>query len=128
MKIAALIARILLGLIFVFFGMNIFLQFLPAPPMPPGAMKDFSGALFATHYIHVVGFFQVLTGVLLLVNRFVPLALTLLAPVIFNIILTHVLMAPSGIPMALIVTVLWFIVFWRVRSSFQGLFEARGCA
>ena len=128
MKIVALIARILLGLIFVFFGTNIFLQFLPVPPMPPGPMKDFSGAMFVTHYIHVVGFFQVLTGVLLLVNRFVPLALTLLAPVIFNIILTHVLMSPSGIPMALIVTVLWFIVFWRVRSSFQGLFEARGCA
>ena len=128
MKIVALIARILLGLIFVVFGLNIFLQFIPAPPMPPGPMKDFSGALFATHYIHVVGFFQVLTGVLLLVNRFVPLALTLLAPVIFNIIVTHVLMSPSGIPMALLVTVLWFLVFLRVRSSFQGLFEARGCA
>lgn len=128
MKIVALIARILLGLIFVVFGLNIFLQFIPTPPMPPGPMKDFSTSMFVTHYIHVVGFFQVLTGVMLLINRYVPLALTLLAPVIFNIILTHVLMAPSGIPMALLVTLLWFIVFGRVRSSFSGVLEARSCA
>ncbi len=128
MKIAAMIARILLGLIFVVFGMNIFLQFIPTPPMPAGPMKDFSTSLFVTHFIHVVGFFQVLTGLMLLVNRYVPLALTLLAPVIFNILLTHLLMAPSGIGPGLVATILWFIVFWRVRSSFSGVLEARSCA
>ena len=128
MKIAAMIARILLGLIFVVFGTNIFLQFIPTPPMPAGPMKDFSTSLFVTHYIHVVGFFQVLTGLMLLINRYVPLALTLLAPVIFNILLTHLLMAPSGIGPGLVATILWFIVFWRVRSSFSGVLEARSCA
>lgn len=125
MRIAALIARILLGLIFVFFGANIFLQFLPAPPPPANAFGQFQSALFVTHYIHVVGFFQVVPGLLLLINRYVPLALTLLGPVIFNIILTHVLMAPSGLPIAGLVTILWFLVFWAHRSAFTGIFQAR---
>jgi putative oxidoreductase len=125
MKIVAVIARLLLGAIFVFFGANLFLQFLPNPPMPPGPMKDFVMALAVTHYIHVVAFFQVSTGILLLINRYVPLALTFLAPVIANILATHFLMAPSGIPMALFVTLLWFLVFWRVRSAFSGLFQQK---
>jgi putative oxidoreductase len=128
MKIVALIARLLLGLIFVFFGSNLFFNFLHMPGLPPGPMRDFSTALAVTHYIHVVAFFQVVPGLLLLINRYVPLALTLLAPVIVNILTTHFLMAPSGIPMALLITILWFIVFWRVRSCFRGLFDARGCA
>ncbi|HEY1986791.1 MAG TPA: hypothetical protein VGG85_15350 [Terracidiphilus sp.] len=125
MKVVALIARILLGLIFLVFGLNIFLQFIPAPPPPANSFGQFQSALFVTHYIHVVGFFQVLTAILLLINRFVPLALTLLGPVIFNIILTHVLMAPNGLPIAALVTVLWFLVFWTHRSAFSGIFQAR---
>ncbi len=125
MKIVALIARILLGLIFLVFGLNIFLQFLPMPPNPPGPMGQFAGAMFVTHYIHVVGFFEVVPAILLLINRYVPLGLTLLGPVIFNIILTHVLMAPSGIPIAGLVTLLWFLVFWTHRSAFSGIFQAR---
>lgn len=125
MKIVALVARILLGLIFLVFGLNIFLHFIPAPPAPPGPMGQFQSALFVTHYIHVVGFFQVVPAILLLVNRYVPLALTLLGPVIFNIILTHLLMSPSGLPIAGLVTILWFLVFWTHRSAFAGIFQAR---
>ena len=88
-------------------------------------MADFSSALNVTHFIHVVAFFQIIPGIMLLINRYVPLALALLAPVIFNIDLTHILMAPSGLPVAALVTIFWFLVFFRVRSSFAGIFEQR---
>ncbi len=125
MKIAATIARLLLGAIFLFFGSNILFHFLPNPPMPPGPMADFSSALMVTHYIHVVAFFQIVPAILLLINRYVPLALTLLAPVIVNIDLTHILMSPSGLPVAVLVTIFWILVFLRVRSSFAGIFQQR---
>lgn len=126
MKIVSTIARYLLGLIFVFFGSNLFFHFLPMPAPPAGSLiGQFSGALAASHYIYVVAFFQVVPALLLLANRYVPLALTFLAPVIFNIIVTHALMAPSGLPMAALVTILWFLVFWRVHPAFHGLFQAK---
>lgn len=122
MKIAYTIARLLLGLIFLVFGSNIFLNFLHAP-MPAGIMGQFSGALLASHYIYAVGFFQVVPAILLLLNRYVPLALTLLAPVIVNICLVHILMAPSGLPIAALVVLLWLLVYYRVRAAFAGLFQ-----
>jgi len=125
MKIVATIARLLLGAVFVFFGSNILFPFLPTPPMPPGPLANFSGALFTTHYIHVVGFFQLLGGLILLIGRYVPLGLTILAPIIVNILLTHILMQPAGIVPGLVVTLLWLIVFYPVRSAFYGLFQAR---
>lgn len=125
MKIAATIARILLGAVFVFFGSNILFQFLKNPPMPPGPLADFSKALFTTHYIQFVGVIQVVSGILFLFNRFVPLALTMIAPVIVNILLTHALMNPSGIVPGLVVTLCWFVVFYRDRSAFRGLFQAK---
>jgi putative oxidoreductase len=125
MKIVAMIARLLLGAIFVFFGLNVYLQFLHPPPMPPGAMADFATVLMVTHYMHVVAIFQVVPGLLLLFNRYVPLALTLLAPVIFNILLTHTLMQPAGLPPGLVAVILWFLVFWSVRSAFAGLFQRK---
>jgi len=85
MKIAALIARLLLGLIFVVFGLNGFLNFLSMGPMPTGVAGQFIGALFQSHYLHAVAAVQVVGGLLLLVNRFVPLALVLLGAVIANI-------------------------------------------
>lgn len=123
MKIASTVARYLLGAIFLFFGSNIFLHFLPMGPPPTGHLSEFMAALFGSHYIYAVGFFQVVPAILLLVNRYVPLSLTLLAPVIFNIDLTHILMAPSGLPMAALVTILWLLVFYRVRSAFEGIFR-----
>src|SRR5437660_12340915 len=87
MKIAAIIARVLLGLMFVVFGANIFLHFIPMPPLPPTPAGDFSKALMESHYILVVGALQVIGGALLMLGRFVPLGLTLLGPVIVNIVL-----------------------------------------
>jgi uncharacterized membrane protein YphA (DoxX/SURF4 family) len=120
MKIVTLIARILLGLIFLMFGLNGFLHFIPAP-MPTGVAGQYIGALFVSHYAVLVFLLQVIGGVLLLANRFVPLAIALLAPIIVNILLFHVSMAREGIPLALITTVLWLIVFYKVRHAFAPL-------
>src|SRR3979409_989108 len=101
MKIAALIARILLGLIFVVLGLNGFLNFLNMGPMPTGIAGQFLGALAQSHYLYVVAGLQVAGGALLLVNRYVPLALVLLGPVIVNIVLYHVFLNPSGAALAI---------------------------
>ncbi len=121
MKIAAIIVRILLGLAFVVFGSNIFLHFMPAPPPPATLAGDFSKALMQSHYIYVVGLLQVIGGLLLLIGRYVPLGLTLLGPVIVNILLFHVFLDPSGLPLAIIVAILALFLLWRYRTNFAGL-------
>ncbi|MDP9339070.1 MAG: hypothetical protein M3P45_09400 [Acidobacteriota bacterium] len=121
MKIAALISRFLLGLIFVVFGLNGFLHFIPMPP-PTGVAGQFFGAIFASHYYVVIFGLQVIGGLLLLINRFVPLALVLLAPVIVNIFFFHVLMAPAGLPLAIVVVILWAILAVRNKQYFAGIF------
>lgn len=128
MKIASLVARILLGLLFTVFGLNGFLHFIPMGPMPTGPAGQFVGALTESHFIFVVAALQLGTGVLLLLNQFVPLALTLLGPVIVNIVLFHALMAPSGLGMAAFVTILWFLSAYRVRSVFMALLQRQSPA
>jgi len=128
MKIAAMIARILLGLIFVIFGLNGFLNFIPKSvmgPMPTGTAGQFIGALFQSHYVYIVSALQVAGGALLLINRYVPFGLVLLGPVIVNIFLFHLLMDPKGLPMAIVVVVLWGIAAYRYRQYFSGLFVQR---
>src|SRR5262252_6709657 len=121
MKIATIIARILLGLVFVVFGSNIFLHFIPMPPPAPTLVGDFTKALFLSHYLHVVAIFQIVGGFLLLIGRFVPLGLVLLAPVIVNIDLVHLLMDPSGLPMAAVISLLLVFLIWRYREAFAGI-------
>jgi putative oxidoreductase len=129
MKISTVIARFLLGLIFLVFGLNGFFHFIPAPPPPPsGTAGQFVGALFVSNYLVVVFLLQIIPAVLLLINRYVPLALTLIAPIIVNILLFHILMAPSGLALAIVVTVLWIVVFLSVRSAFAGLLQPRVAA
>ncbi len=125
MKILTLIARLLLGLIFVVLGLNGFLNFLSMGPMPTGLAGQFIGALFLSHYFWVVAALQIVGGVLLLVNRFVPLALVLLGPVIVNILLYHLFLNLTGIALAIVVTILWFIVFYGHRQYFSGIFAQR---
>ena len=125
MKIVTLIARILMGLIFVVFGLNGFLNFLSMWPMPTGLAGQFIGALLQSHYYFVVAALQVVGGLLLLVNRFVPLALVLLGPVIVNIILYHLFLNPAGVALAILVTILWLIVFYGHRQYFAGIFVQR---
>ena len=124
MKIASVIARYLAGAIFLVMGLNGFLNFMPFPP-PTGVAAQFMGALYVSHYLWVIFAFQVVGGLLLLVNRYVPLAVALLAPVLVNILTFHVLMAPAGLPMALFVAILWTVIFIQVRPAFSGLFQSR---
>jgi putative oxidoreductase len=122
MKIASLIARLLLGLVFIVFGLNGFLHFIPMPPPKGLAAQQFGGAIFTSHYWVVIFGIQVIGGVLLLVNRFVPLALVVLGPVIVNIFFFHMLMAPEGIPLAIVVVVLWVILAVRYKQYLAGIF------
>jgi putative oxidoreductase len=124
MKILTHISRFLLGLIFLVFGLNGFLHFIPMPP-PSGVAGQFLGAMFVSKYLLVVSGLQGISGALLLINRYVPLALTVLGPIIVNILLFHSLMNPAGIGLAIFVTILWGFVFASVRSAFDGIFEAR---
>ena len=121
MKPCTIIARVLLGLVFVVFGSNIFLHFIPMPPPPATPAGDFSKALMQSHYIYVVGLLQVMGGLLLLTGRYIPLGLTLLGPVIVNILLFHIFLDRSGLPMAIIVGALALFLLWRHRANFAGL-------
>jgi len=124
-RIASTIARYLLGLVFLVFGLNHYLNFIPMGPMPTGVAGQFMGAMMQSRYFWVVAFFEVVPGILLLVNRYVPLALTLLGPVIVNILLVDILMAPQGLPVGIAVAVFWVLVFLRVPSAFTGIFQSQ---
>ena len=124
MKIASTGARYLLGLIFFVFGLNGFINFIHMPP-PSGLAGQYMGALFQSHFLVVVFLLELIPAVLLLAGRYIPLALVLLGPVVANIFLFHALLAPAGLPLALVVVVLWLLVFAGVRSAFSGIFQAR---
>jgi putative oxidoreductase len=123
MKIASTIARYLLGLVFLTFGLNGFLHFIPMPP-PTGIAAQFFGAVFVSRFYVVIFLAQIIPAVLLLANRYVPLALTILGAVIFNILCFHIFMAPAGLPLAVVVAVFWFLTTWRVRSAFTGILQS----
>jgi uncharacterized membrane protein YphA (DoxX/SURF4 family) len=120
MKIATIITRILLGLVFTVFGSNACLHFIPMPPMS-GPSGDFITAMYATHYLYVVAGCQVLGGLILLIGRYVPLGLTLLGPVIVNILCFHIFMNHQGWQLASVVAALALFLLWRHRSNFAGL-------
>jgi hypothetical protein len=127
MKIVVMIARILLGLIFAFFGSNLMFNFLHMPLPPPGPARDFTAVMASTHYLAMIGFFQFLGGLLLLINRYVALGLIILAAEIVNILTTHILVMHGegllGAP--ILVVILWLLVFWRHRAAFAGVFAPR---
>lgn len=125
MKIVTLIARLLLGMMFLIFGLNGFLGFLSLGPTPTGLAGQFIGALFLSHYYWVIAGLQIIGGALLLVDRFVPLALVMLGAVIGNILLYHIFLNHSGVAFAAVVTVLWLIVFYAKRQYFSGIFVQR---
>ena len=124
MKIAVLISRILLGLIFVFFGVNGYLNFLHAP-MPTGQAGQYMGVMFGSFYMYFVSLVQLVGGLLLLSGQFIPLALVLLGPVLVNILLFHISFLPSGLPPGILSTVLWFIIFFGYRRAFAGIFAQK---
>jgi putative oxidoreductase len=120
MKIVTIIVRILLGLLFAVLGSNAFLHFIPMPPMP-GPSGEFLGSMASTGYLQAVAAFQVAGGILLVIGRFVPLGLTLLGPVIVNILFFHIFMDRTGIGMAAVVSLCSLFLLWRYRDSFAGL-------
>jgi putative oxidoreductase len=123
MKTASRIARYLLGLIFLVLGLNGFHNFLHMPG-PTGVAAQFFGAIFVSHFYVIIFLLQIVPALLLLANRYVPLALTILGPIIFNIVCIHAFMAPAGLPLAVFVTVLWGLVAYSARSAFSGIFAA----
>ena len=125
MKTLVLISRLLLGLMFVVFGLNGFLNFIPMPP-PSGVAGQFFGAMAVSHYLVPVFLLEIVAGALLLVNRFVPLALAILAPILVNIVLFHAFMAPQGFGGAIMAAALWAVLFHRERGTFSGLLAAKG--
>ena len=123
MRTASQIARYLLGLIFFVFGLNGFFHFLHMPE-PTGVAAQFFGAIFVSHlYMMVIFLLQIVPAVLLLVNRYVPLALTILGPIIFIIVCIQIFMMRAGLPLAIVVTVLWLLVAYSVRCAFSGIFQ-----
>jgi len=125
MKTFVLISRLLLGLMFLVFGLNGFLHFIPSP-MPTGIAGQYVGALFVSHYLLVVFALELVAGGLLLTNRFVRAALIILAPIIVNIVLSHTFMAPAGFAPAVIAVALWSVLFYRERAAFSALVVAKG--
>jgi hypothetical protein len=123
MKIAILLARLLLGLAFLVFGLNGFLHFIPGAP-PPGLAGDFVKAMFLSGYFSVVAAFQIAGGALLLSGRFVALGLTLLGPVIVNILLFHLFLEHTGLPIAIVVSCLGAFLLWGYRERFAGILKA----
>jgi putative oxidoreductase len=122
MNTLAAIARIVLGLVFLLAGISGFVLINHPPPAPPGLAGDFQNVFFKSYWVLFVDGVELIGGVLLLANRYVPLALALLAPVIANIIIFHLTMQPIGLPVAAVVTALWAILARRFRASFAPLF------
>jgi putative oxidoreductase len=122
MKTASQIARYLLGLILLAFGLNGFFNFLHMPA-PTGVAAQFFHAIFVSHFYVVIFLLQIVSALLLVANRYVPLALTILGPIIFNIVCIHIFMIRAGLPLAIVVTVLWLVVAYSVRSAFSGIFQ-----
>jgi uncharacterized membrane protein YphA (DoxX/SURF4 family) len=125
MRITSIVARYLLGLLFTVFGLNGFLNFIHQPPPTNPLALQFFGAIVASHFAAFFFAGQVLGGLLLLFGRFVPLALTVLAAELYNILAFHLTMAPATIAPALLAAVLWVLVFLQYRESFNGIFSAK---
>jgi uncharacterized membrane protein YphA (DoxX/SURF4 family) len=125
LRIATAIVRILLGLMFLIFGLNGFLNFMPQPKDVPQEIMTVMGALVKAGYMTVVSGAEVLIAVMLLTNRFVPLALALLAPIVVGILTFHIFMAPATIVPGLIVTVMELYLAWAYRGAFRTMLQAK---
>ena len=121
MKIATIIARVLLGLVFLVFGLNVFFNFIPMPQPPKNEAGAFMGALFSSGYLYAIKCFEIGGGLLLLIGRKVPLGLTLLGPVIVNILFYDIFLDHTGLPMGIVLAALSLFLLWAYRKAFAGL-------
>ena len=124
MKYVIVIVRVLLGLMFVVFGSNAFLKFMGPPPEMHGQAGAFITALMSSGYMHAIAVLQVLGGLCLLLGaRFVPLGLTLLGPIIVNIVFFHLFLEPTGMPIALVTAAMSLFLLWIYRFKFPAIFQ-----
>jgi putative oxidoreductase len=124
MKYVIVIVRVLLGLQFVVFGANAFLHFMGPVPEMQGQAGAFMTALMSSGYMYVIAILQILGGLCLLLGaRFVPLGLTLLGPIIVNIVLFHVFLMPQGLGMAIVDALLALFLLWIYRFKFPAIFQ-----
>lgn len=121
MKIAVIIARVLLGLMFLVFGLNAFLHFIPMQPMP-GDAGTFATIMFTHGWLTFHGILYVIAGALLLIGRYVPVGLVILGPILVNILLFHITLAPSGIGPGLFATLLELFLIWAYWPAFRPIF------
>jgi len=124
-RYGAATARIILGLLFCFAGLNGLLNFLPATPMPERATA-FIGAMMSTGYMfQLVAVTQLVSGALFLANRLVPLALALIAPVVVNIVAFHIFLEPTGLPIGILVLLMELYLAWAYRKAFRPMLAMR---
>lgn len=124
MKIASLVCRLLLGLIFFVFGLNKLIPFIPAT-LPAGDAGTWALLMVHHHWMAAVGIFETVGGLLLLIGRFVPLGLTLLAPICVNILLFSFLFTPGSAAPGLVATALELFLLYAYRSYFEQLLTAK---
>jgi uncharacterized membrane protein YphA (DoxX/SURF4 family) len=122
---ATAIVRVLLGLMFLLFGLNGFLNFIPTPKDLPQEIITVGGALMTAGYMQVVSGVEVLVAVLLLTNRFVPLALALLAPIIVGILTFHIAVQPGTIGPGIVVLLMELYLAWSYRGAFRPMLRAK---
>jgi putative oxidoreductase len=124
MKRLSLILKILLGLVFVVFGLNYFLHFIPAPPMS-GLPAQAMGVLAGSGWMTIVKVLEIALGAMLLANFYAPLALVLLAPITVNIAVFHALIHPEGLPMGIVLLIIHVILLFLHKSYYQGMLRAK---
>src|SRR5580658_3908025 len=117
MKIATIIARVLLGLLFFVFGLNVFLHFMPMPP-PKGEAGAFLGALFSSGYLYAIKCFEIAGGFLLLIGKKPALGLTLVGPVAVNVLFYDIFLDRTGLPLGIVIAVLSLFLLWAYRKAF----------
>ncbi|MBL7835488.1 MAG: hypothetical protein JNK18_16130 [Cyclobacteriaceae bacterium] len=123
-SLSTIITRSLLGLIYLFFGLNFFLHYLPTPPAQTGAAGSFLGGLFqAGYFFPMVKGLEVLLGGFLLLNFLTPLSLVILAPISLNILLFHLFLAPTNIAIAIVIVALHVFLFWAYRKNYRSIFD-----
>jgi putative oxidoreductase len=125
MRIVSTIARYLLGVTFTVFGLNGFLHFIPSPTFPPGYLMDFFTAISGSGFYVLIFGVQVICGILLLINQYVPLAIVVLGAVLANILTFHATMNPQGFPTAMIAVICWFLTAWPIRAQFAPIFARK---
>ncbi len=125
LRIATAIVRVLLGLMFLTFGLNGFLNFIPAPKDLPAEIVAVSTGLANGGYMAVVAATEIIVAVLLLINRFVPLALALLAPILVGILTFHIAIAPSTIGPGVVVTAMELYLAWAYRGAFRPMLRSK---